>query len=331
MLPTVVRSSEEMLKLVPPSAARGELRARRARWKTVLRIVLPTAAARASLTGIMLAVARAMGETAPVLLTALGTASINTNPFSGAQSSLPLFIYQSAGNPLQTVRRPRLDSRAHAYHPRHAAQPARPPARPPQHDRDKGLSMAKRIESIGPRRLLRRLPRHRGRQPRHRAQDHHRADRSVRLRQVDLPAHAQPDARGHPGGARRGQAAARRRGHLRPRRRRHRRPPHHRHGLPAAQPVPDDVDLRQRRRRAAAQRREEEGRPRRRRRAVAAGRQPLERGQGPARQARAPACPAASSSGCASPGPSPSSRRSCSWTSRARRSTRSPRSRSRTS
>ena len=91
-----------------------------------------------------------------------------------------------------------------------------------------------------------------------------------------------------------------------------RRAPHHRHGVPAAQPVPDHVDLRERRRRAEA-----EGRSRsqadldERGRDVAARRQPVGRGQGPAAQARAPGCPAVSSSGCASPAPSPSSRRCC--------------------
>ena len=97
-----------------------------------------------------------------------------------------------------------------------------------------------------------------------------------------------------------------------PRRRPGRRAPQGRHGVPAAQPVPDDVDLRQRAgRQAAEQQALEEGRGRRPRREVAARRQPLGRGQGPPRPARAPACPAVSSSACASPGPSPSSPRCC--------------------
>ncbi len=100
MLPTVVRSSEEMLKLVPDSLREASFALGVPKWKTVLRIILPTALP-GILTGVMLAVARAMGETAPVLLTALGNPNLNTSPFSGAQSSLPLFIYQSAGNSLQ--------------------------------------------------------------------------------------------------------------------------------------------------------------------------------------------------------------------------------------
>ena len=78
------------------------------------------------------------------------------------------------------------------------------------------------------------------------------------------------------------------------------------------EPVPDHVDRRERARREAAQRQAaHEVRRRRGRRAVAARREPLERGQGPAQQARLRACPAVSSSGCASPARSPSSPRCC--------------------
>ncbi len=100
MLPTVVRSSEEMLKLVPGSLREASFALGVPKWRTVLAIVLPTALP-GIVTGVMLAVARAMGETAPVLLTALGNPNLNTDPFKGAQSSIPLFIYQSAGNSLQ--------------------------------------------------------------------------------------------------------------------------------------------------------------------------------------------------------------------------------------
>ena len=114
------------------------------------------------------------------------------------------------------------------------------------------------------------------------------------------------------GRPRRGRGPARRRGHLRPRRRPGARAPPGRHGLPGAEPVPDDVDLRQRRRRPEAQRpQDEEGRHGRDRRALAARRAPLGRGQGPPRQARHRACPAASSSASASPARSRSSPRCC--------------------
>jgi phosphate transport system permease protein len=97
MLPIVVRSSEEMLRLVPDSLREASLALGVPRWKTILRIVLPTALP-GIVTGIMLAIARVAGETAPVLLTAFGAASINNDPFHGAQSSLPLYVFQQAGD-----------------------------------------------------------------------------------------------------------------------------------------------------------------------------------------------------------------------------------------
>ncbi len=80
MLPVVVRTSEEMLKLVPDGLREASFALGVPRWRTILRIVLPTAAA-GIVTGVMLAVARVAGETAPVLLTALGASSINQDPF----------------------------------------------------------------------------------------------------------------------------------------------------------------------------------------------------------------------------------------------------------
>ncbi len=95
MLPTVVRSSEEMLRLVPATLREGAYALGVAKWKTVLRIVLPTAAP-GIVTGVMLAIARACGETAPVLLVAGASASINSNPFAGQQQALSIYIYQQA-------------------------------------------------------------------------------------------------------------------------------------------------------------------------------------------------------------------------------------------
>jgi phosphate transport system permease protein len=96
MLPTVVRSTEEMLRLVPAPLREGAYALGIPKWKTIMRIVLPTAAP-GIVTGVMLAVARACGETAPVILVALGSDSINFNPFSGGQSSLSLYVYAQAG------------------------------------------------------------------------------------------------------------------------------------------------------------------------------------------------------------------------------------------
>ncbi|MGW1058841.1 phosphate ABC transporter permease PstA [Micromonospora sp. NBC_01412] len=97
MLPTVVRSTEEMLRLVPAPLREGAYALGVPKWKTILRVVLPTALP-GIVTGVMLAVARAAGETAPVLLVAGGGAAINFNPFENNQSSLALFVYQQAGD-----------------------------------------------------------------------------------------------------------------------------------------------------------------------------------------------------------------------------------------
>jgi phosphate transport system permease protein len=95
MLPTVTRSSEEMLRLVPGELREGAYALGIPKWKTIIKIVLPTAAA-GIVTGIMLAVARAAGETAPVILVAGGTDSINFNPFHGNQESMAAFVYDQA-------------------------------------------------------------------------------------------------------------------------------------------------------------------------------------------------------------------------------------------
>ncbi|MGN6244067.1 MAG: phosphate ABC transporter permease PstA [Motilibacteraceae bacterium] len=102
MLPTVIRSSEEMLRLVPGALREGAFALGVPKWRTVVRIVLPTALP-GIVTGCMLAVARVMGETAPLLLTVFGADSINNNPFKDPQASLPLYVYQQAGLPNDTA------------------------------------------------------------------------------------------------------------------------------------------------------------------------------------------------------------------------------------
>jgi phosphate transport system permease protein len=97
MLPTIVRSTEEMLRLVPGPLREGAYALGVPQWKTILSVVLPTALP-GIVTGVMLAVARAAGETAPVLLVAGGAAAINFDPFAGNQQSLSLFVYQQAGD-----------------------------------------------------------------------------------------------------------------------------------------------------------------------------------------------------------------------------------------
>jgi phosphate transport system permease protein len=95
MLPVVARASEEMLKLVPDELREASYALGVPKWRTVLSVVLPVASAGIT-TGVVLAVARVTGETAPLLLTAFGFDSVNYNPFKGPQSALPLFVYQQA-------------------------------------------------------------------------------------------------------------------------------------------------------------------------------------------------------------------------------------------
>ncbi|KOV79743.1 phosphate ABC transporter permease [Streptomyces sp. NRRL WC-3618] len=96
MMPVVVRSTEEMLKLVPNELREASLALGIPKWRTILKVVLPTAIGGIT-TGVMLAIARIAGETAPVLLLVFGNPFINNNPFEGAQASLPLYIYQQYG------------------------------------------------------------------------------------------------------------------------------------------------------------------------------------------------------------------------------------------
>jgi phosphate transport system permease protein len=97
MLPVVVRSAEEMIKLVPASLREASYALGVPKWKTILRVVLPTASAGIT-TGVMLAVARVTGETAPLLLTAQSLDSINSDPFSGRQSALASYVYDQASS-----------------------------------------------------------------------------------------------------------------------------------------------------------------------------------------------------------------------------------------
>jgi phosphate transport system permease protein len=94
-LPIVVRTSEEMIRLVPGELREASYALGVPRWRTMLRVVLPTAATGIT-TGVMLAIARVMGETAPVLLVVGNNDFANNNPISGAQGSLPATIFLSA-------------------------------------------------------------------------------------------------------------------------------------------------------------------------------------------------------------------------------------------
>lgn len=94
MIPTVVRSTEEMLKLVPNELREASFALGVPKWRTILRVVLPTSLA-GILTGVVLGIARIIGETAPLLVTAGYLLFNPTNPFTGETATLPVFVYQS--------------------------------------------------------------------------------------------------------------------------------------------------------------------------------------------------------------------------------------------
>lgn len=103
MIPVVVRSSEEMLRLVPNELREAAYALGVPKWRTILKVVLPTSIA-GIVTGIMLSIARVIGETAPLLITAGFTASMNYNLFSDRMQSLPVYVYtqfMNQGNPAQ--------------------------------------------------------------------------------------------------------------------------------------------------------------------------------------------------------------------------------------
>jgi len=92
MIPVVVRSSEEILKLVPNELREASYALGVPKWATIVRVVLPTSVAGIT-TGVMLSISRVIGETAPLLIVAGLTTSMNYNPFSERMTSLPVFVY----------------------------------------------------------------------------------------------------------------------------------------------------------------------------------------------------------------------------------------------
>jgi phosphate transport system permease protein len=97
MIPVVVRSTEEMLKLVPNELREASYALGVPKWKTIARIVLPTAAS-GIITGILLGLARVMGETAPLIILAPYTTFINNDLFDGPIAALPTLIFSNFGN-----------------------------------------------------------------------------------------------------------------------------------------------------------------------------------------------------------------------------------------
>jgi phosphate transport system permease protein len=93
MLPIITRTSEEVLRLVPDGLREASLAMGGSEWRTTWSVVLPTART-GLITAVILGIARAVGETAPLIATAFGSSVMNTNPFSGPQAALPLYIYK---------------------------------------------------------------------------------------------------------------------------------------------------------------------------------------------------------------------------------------------
>jgi phosphate transport system permease protein len=98
MLPIIIRSTYEMLRLVPDSLREGSYALGATKARVTVTVVLP-AAIGGIVSGALLAVARAAGETAPLIFTILTTQSLNSNLFSGANTALPLLIFQNAQQP----------------------------------------------------------------------------------------------------------------------------------------------------------------------------------------------------------------------------------------
>ena len=97
MIPVVIRATEEMLKIVPNELREAAYALGVPKWLTILKVVLPTSLAGIA-TGIMIAIARVIGETAPLLLIAGFTASMNYNPLDERMMTLPVFVYTSYAN-----------------------------------------------------------------------------------------------------------------------------------------------------------------------------------------------------------------------------------------
>jgi phosphate transport system permease protein len=102
MIPVIMRTSEEILRLVPGTLREASLALGIPMWRTVISVVLRTGLT-GILTGVMLAIARAFGETAPLLFTALGSRLVNVGDFGKPMDSMPVFIYTNARQPFPAL------------------------------------------------------------------------------------------------------------------------------------------------------------------------------------------------------------------------------------
>jgi phosphate transport system permease protein len=98
MIPIVIRSAEEVLKIVPDHLREASYALGTPKWKTITKIVLPTAFA-GLVTGVMIAIARIIGETAPLLVTTGVVDSMNTDPFNGRMQNLAVYAYNEYRSP----------------------------------------------------------------------------------------------------------------------------------------------------------------------------------------------------------------------------------------
>jgi phosphate transport system permease protein len=98
MIPVVVRATEEMLKIVPNELREASYALGVPKWRTILKVVIPTSIAGIA-SGITLAIARIIGETAPLLVAVGITTATNLNPFDGRMATLPVFSYLSYASP----------------------------------------------------------------------------------------------------------------------------------------------------------------------------------------------------------------------------------------
>jgi phosphate transport system permease protein len=98
MIPVVVRSSEEVLKLVPNELREASYALGVPKWRTIVKVVVPTAIAGLG-TAVTLAIARVIGETAPLLVTVGITNATNTDPFNGRMATLPVYAYYQLTQP----------------------------------------------------------------------------------------------------------------------------------------------------------------------------------------------------------------------------------------
>ena len=103
MLPIVIRSSEEMLRLVPDELRQASLALGARQWRTIVTVVLPAALSGIA-SGALLAIARAAGETAPIIATVGLIFSVNPNPFDGQNTALPAQIFRNASQPFANAQ-----------------------------------------------------------------------------------------------------------------------------------------------------------------------------------------------------------------------------------